>query len=284
MLFVNLIAFSVYADSSKYTIGNTNKESQSVQNVENIQKPKYTVPSEYKIDPNKVNVVVNGKEVAFDDVEPMIINDRTMLPFRKIAEELGAEVYYQECPNDVGLITTMRDHTLITMINAEYFHADTIVGGEWRMHKYTLSDDPQDYVSIFFEDYEGKSIMNPQPIILNDRTMIPVRLFSEAYGADVNWNEETYTVYIDIPEASHKRSQAEIDADTNYTYQNAISYCHNFLAEQGMTEDEIDAVVIMVNNLYNIKGKLYAFSIEKFTDEYTLLGFYADGSHIAFKK
>lgn len=284
MLFVNLIAFSVYADSSKYTIGNTNKESQSVQNVENIQKPKYTVPSEYKIDPNKVNVVVNGKEVAFDDVEPMIINDRTMLPFRKIAEELGAEVYYQECPNDVGLITTMRDHTLITMINAEYFHADTIVGGEWRMHKYTLSDDPQDYISIFFEDYEGKSIMNPQPIILNDRTMIPVRLFSEAYGADVNWNEETYTVYIDIPEASHKRSQAEIDADTNYTYQNAISYCHNFLAEQGMTEDEIDAVVIMVNNLYNIKGKLYAFSIEKFTDEYTLLGFYADGSHIAFKK
>ena len=40
-------------------------------------------------------VNLNGRTLSFD-VPPMIINDRTMVPFRKILEELGATVEYQE--------------------------------------------------------------------------------------------------------------------------------------------------------------------------------------------
>ncbi len=233
------------------------------------------------IDERKVTVLVNGEELHFDDAEPLIINDYTMLPFRKIAEAIGAEVYYQQCPNDIGLITTMRDHTLVVMINAEYFAVDTIVGGAWRLHRYDLSDDPKEYVSIFFEDSKGEYVMNPQPIMMNDRILVPVRTFSEAFGATVGWDEETYTVTIDIPAAQHVRTPEQIEADTNYTYQDAMKYCREMLESYGAKPEEADAIMSMVDNQYNINGKLYGFSVAKFS-EYKWLAFYADGTPIGF--
>ena len=39
------------------------------------------------------NVILNGEELIFD-VQPQIINDRTMVPMRVIFEALGADVYF----------------------------------------------------------------------------------------------------------------------------------------------------------------------------------------------
>ncbi|WP_255405080.1 glycosyl hydrolase family 18 protein [Thermoanaerobacterium sp. RBIITD] len=41
-----------------------------------------------------------------------------------------------------------------------------------------------------------KKSLNEAPFIANGRTMVPLRFISEALGADVNWDESTYTVNI----------------------------------------------------------------------------------------
>ena len=48
------------------------------------------------IEPNDIKVLLNGKEPVFD-INPVIINDRTLVPVRAIAESLDCHVkWYQE--------------------------------------------------------------------------------------------------------------------------------------------------------------------------------------------
>ncbi len=272
-----LSAFSAFA--TEYTIpviGSNVPETTAVDT-------EYTIPKS-DFEDRDIAVILNGEKVDFTDAEPVLYKDRSMLPLRRMCECFGAEVYYQECPNDIHLITLRRDLTLVTLINAEYFAVDTIVGGKWRFHKYNMTDSEDDYVSIFFNDENGKAVIDPEPIMLNDRTLVPLRLFAEAFGATVGWDDATSTVFIEMPKAVYVRTPEQIEADTNYTYQDAIKYGTDFLKENGLSDDTISAVVCMVNNLYNVKGKIYAFDLTELTSEYKSIGFYADGSHTAFKK
>ena len=109
-------------------------------------------------------VNLNGRTLSFD-VPPMIINDRTMVPFRKILEELGATVEYQE---DGQYITATQGDTVIRMqVNSP---AATVNGEEVAL------DSP--------------------PVIIEGRTLVPVRFISESLSAVVDWNAETRVVSI----------------------------------------------------------------------------------------
>ena len=51
-----------------------------------------------------VSVQLNGETVAFPDAQPETVNSRTMVPFRAIAEALGAQVGYAD-----GTVTAEKD-------------------------------------------------------------------------------------------------------------------------------------------------------------------------------
>ena len=90
----------------------------------------------------------------------------------------------------------------------------TYVGGNYNADKKTFTayvDEPGDYVLLADANVQkielqigdkasavnGRTIMNDvAPIIVNDRTMIPLRFVSEALGAQVEWNEAARTVTI----------------------------------------------------------------------------------------
>ncbi len=106
-----------------------------------------------------------------NDVAPKIVNDRTMLPARFVAENLGAAV---EWDGDKQLVTiigknvkTDEDVTILITIGAE----DAVVNG-----KTVKLDSP-----AFIE---------------NDRTYTPIRFISEELGADVEWIESEQQVII----------------------------------------------------------------------------------------
>lgn len=54
---------------------------------------------------DNIKLIVNGKTVQ-SDVQPIIVNDRTMVPVRVIAETLHANVNYNETTNTVEVATT----------------------------------------------------------------------------------------------------------------------------------------------------------------------------------
>ncbi len=112
----------------------------------------------------EISVELNGEKLSFDTA-PMLINDRTMVPMRKIFESLGAAVDWDEATQTV---TATRGGTVIRLqIGSERM---TVGGSE-------------------------KNLDAP-PQLISDRTLVPVRAISESLGADVDWDEASQTVII----------------------------------------------------------------------------------------
>lgn len=111
-----------------------------------------------------VRVVMNGSPMSFD-VPPVIINDRTMVPLRAIFERLGASVDWD---GDTRTVTSSLGNITVRL---------------------TVGD------SVMYINGTPVGLDAPACII-DDRTMVPLRAVSEAYGADVDWDGSTDTVYI----------------------------------------------------------------------------------------
>ena len=101
-------------------------------------------------------------QIKTNDVVPKIVNDRTMLPARFVAENLGADVSWD---GDKELVTiqgknlkTSEDVTILITIGAEY----AVVNGE-------------------------NVKLDSPAFIENDRTYTPIRFISEHLGASVEW-------------------------------------------------------------------------------------------------
>lgn len=110
-------------------------------------------------------IVIIGPEIINFDVPPVKVNDRTMVPMRKIFETLGAQVEYED---STKLITATA--------------GDKIV-------KHTVGEN---VVYVNDEVLE----MDVASFETGGRTLVPVRFISNALGAEVLWNEELQIVEI----------------------------------------------------------------------------------------
>lgn len=121
------------------------------------------------IDTTKVIVVViDDKVVQLQDQNPVMDTKagRVLVPFRKIAEELGFEVTWFSSTQEVMFETANRKATL------KIGSKDAIV--------------------------DGKAVkIDVAPIVISGRTMVPIRFLAEAFSCDVDWNSTLKTVYID---------------------------------------------------------------------------------------
>ena len=111
-----------------------------------------------------IYVTVDGIYVEFD-VVPQTINGRTMVPIRAIFEKMGAVV---EWDNDTNSAICTKASTVVKM---------------------TVDD-----MNMYINNQEFK--MDVAPVVIDGRTLAPARYVAEAFGADVEWDEETNTVVI----------------------------------------------------------------------------------------
>lgn len=125
--------------------------------------------------PGQVNVMIDGKCVAFPDAVPEVRGGRTMVPFRAVMESLGGEVAYNGS-DDISCIAGGYKYTFA-------------VGSDTVTVRPTADNDkdvpqPEDIV------------MDCAPYIKDGRTYIPVRFLAEALGYDVDWDSEYRTAVI----------------------------------------------------------------------------------------
>ncbi len=113
---------------------------------------------------NGIKVVYNDKAIDFD-VPPQIINDRTMVPLRAIFEAIGATVSWD---GETRTVTAEKDGVKISL---------TI-----------------DVAEIVKNDQ--KIALDVAPVIVNDRTLVPVRAICESFGSTVDFDAENLTVII----------------------------------------------------------------------------------------
>ena len=119
---------------------------------------------------DSIAVLLDGQALSFD-VEPQIINSRTMVPMRAIFTALGANVDWIE---EHRLILASKNTSLIAMmIDSPIMHIGNLETGEQRV---TELDSP--------------------PVIVDSRTLVPVRAISDALGVEVGWDEATRSVIL----------------------------------------------------------------------------------------
>ncbi len=111
-----------------------------------------------------IKVTLNGKPIEFDQ-QPIIENDRTLVPFRKIFEAMEADVSWD---NATQTVTAKKGDIVITLQ----------IGNNIMMKN-------------------GQQITLDVPAkLVNDRTLVPVRAIVEGLGAKVDWDGATQTVII----------------------------------------------------------------------------------------
>jgi len=111
-----------------------------------------------------VKVLLNGTQLFFD-VRPQIIQDRTMVPMRKIFADFDMDI---EWDNATKMVTATRGDTVITMQ----------IGNPVMMVN------------------EIAVTLDVVPQLVESRTLVPLRAVSEGLHADVQWDAETKTVTI----------------------------------------------------------------------------------------
>ncbi len=117
---------------------------------------------------NNSKMSVNGKYVAIDSqgTTPRIINDRTMVPIRAVIEAMGGTVSWNGNLQQVTL--KLDEKTLYLRINENYAF-----------------------------DENSSFELDSAPVLIDGRTLLPVRAVVEYFGGSVSWNNTTKCVTIE---------------------------------------------------------------------------------------
>ena len=123
-------------------------------------------------------IIVDERELSFDDQGPVIMEEtgRTLIPLRFVLESAGAKVQWDGEKKTVTVDSGDNRNRVILTIGSD----------EMEMYYYPSV---KDYVT------ETKKL-DQMPVIMNDRTMIPVRAVLEAIGAKVDWDENDYVINV----------------------------------------------------------------------------------------
>lgn len=129
-------------------------------------------PNAYAQSP--IKLIIDGKEVK-DSPEAFIKNDRTLVPIRVIAEELDAEV-------------TWDNENRTVHISKEDLHV--VLPIDSNLIEYTIDNE-----TIY-------NLSDVAPSIKEDRTFVPIRLVSNALGVGIDWDNDRRAVIINSSEES----------------------------------------------------------------------------------
>jgi len=111
-----------------------------------------------------ITIEINDEVVVFEE-PALIVEDRTMVPLKFLMDTLGYQVSWNA---ETYQVTALRNtHEMLLTIGDE-----------------TLIIDGETYVS------------DVAPLIINDRTYVPLAIITRATGADVTWISDTRTVVV----------------------------------------------------------------------------------------
>ncbi len=133
--------------------------------------------------PQDITITVNGDNIVFDGQKPVIQNDITWIPLRGVLETLGVDVAWN------------KDTKTITLVEGD------------KVGILTMDND------VFQAGNKEVSIDAPVQN-MNGSAMIPLRTVSEYFGADVQWNGETRTIFI--------TKQPQVKYVTDKTYKKEV--------------------------------------------------------------
>lgn len=197
---------------------------------------------------DSIKVYLNNDVIDFTDengnvVEPQLINDRTMVPMRKIFEVFEADVKWEGTTETVTAVTD--EKTIVLQINN---NVAKIINSSGETEEITLDS---------------------APVIVNGRTLVPVRFIAESLELKVGWDGTTNSVIIidveGLLEIVKENAPTFYEYLTNeYTIPESFAGTADMIFNVKYTNSQdktqntnakfvIDATVNAMNELYEVK-------------------------------
>lgn len=136
------------------------------------------------------NMTVNGTQQEIDPgmgTVPVVQNDRTLLPVRAVIEAVDGTVSWEET-TQTAILTYNDDIVRLTIGSQTAYLNDTL------------------------------KTLDVEPVIINDRTMLPIRFIAESFGFNVDWTQETQTVTITVPAADASSTAPSLTTSESTVY------------------------------------------------------------------
>lgn len=183
-----------------------------------------------------VNIVIDGEELNLD-VAPQIIDGRVMVPIRGVLENLGALVKWDD---ETQTVSARKSSKTVSL---------EIGSNDVTLDKGETNDDGSAKTETIQTDVAAQ--------LVSDRTLVPLRVISEAMGYSVDWNDETYTVSI----------STDNDEDESWN-DNKVSVDMSTLSVSGDGASVSDnTLTISKGGVYTLSGKNSDASIVISTDD-----------------
>ena len=183
-----------------------------------------------------VNIVIDGEELNLD-VAPQIIDGRVMVPIRGVLENLGALVKWDD---ETQTVSARKSSKTVSL---------EIGSNDVTLDKGETNDDGSAKTETIQTDVAAQ--------LVSDRTLVPLRVISEAVGYSVDWNDETYTVSI----------STDNDEDESWN-DNKVSVDMSTLSVSGDGASVSDnTLTISKGGVYTLSGKNSDANIVISTDE-----------------
>ncbi len=204
-----------------------------------------------------VRVQLDGEYLDFTDangdvVNPQIINNRTMVPMRKIFETYGAQISWDDATRTVVATTEGKEITLT--INSEVA---------------TVKDLSTGMVETV--------ALDSVPVIVNNRTLVPLRFISEGLDKTVGWdNDERVAIIIDFAKLAELYSSKlpALQALIEMGIEDVSSY--RSVSDLNMTMDYKDLEDDSQNETITLAGKA-SVALSKEEDLDANLAFHVSG-------
>ncbi len=183
-----------------------------------------------------VNIVIDGEKLNLD-VAPQIIDGRVMVPIRGVLENLGALVKWDD---ETQTVSARKSSKTVSL---------EIGSNDVTLDKGETNDDGSAKTETIQTDVAAQ--------LVSDRTLVPLRVISEAMGYSVDWNDETYTVSITTDndeDESWKDNKVSVDMSTLSISGDGASVSDNTLT-------------ISKGGVYTLSGKNSDASIVISTDD-----------------
>lgn len=148
-----------------------------------------------QVSAGKIKIIIDDAEIK-TDIAPLIINQRTMVPVRVVSESLGYRVDWE---NDTQSVIINDDASLKKL-------------------KIRIGDNEG---ALEFGSEDGSKeapqydiILDSPPVIINNRTFVPLRIIGEAFGKEVSWDNDRRSVVISSKKFIEALVVKVVDGDT----------------------------------------------------------------------
>ncbi|MBS3970802.1 MAG: copper amine oxidase N-terminal domain-containing protein [Clostridia bacterium] len=182
---------------------------------------------------NDISICLNGEKVILDQ-PPIIKNGRTLVPLRGVVEAMGATVNWYPNTETIKIST---DKLYILNISLQI--------GSKKVKANLVTDE-----------------IDTAPMIINERTYVPLRFIAEVLGAQVNWDDQRRMVTID------QSLFLQIDDERIYGYWKYDTYSTSFrLPTPWHLQDWYRGYVVRHLLEYELKSGVFSINEEEFEQE-----------------